>query len=205
MNARFSLNNVVAGATTGVAFLLSGAAAFAEEVAAELATGEGDAGPFYMHAETWVALALVVLLAGIARPGWRAISGKLDSRAAEIEAELNEAQRLREEAQHTLAEYQRKQRDALQEAEAILAEARDEAVRISAATAQRTEAMLKRREQQALDMIAAAEASALSEVRNTAVDIAVAATRQLMIDAVDGSKGDEMIDAAIRDLPGKLH
>ena len=181
-----------------------GAASLLAHTAA-LAATEGHSESFFEKAETWVALALIVLIAAITKPAWRAISGQLDGRTAAIKAELDEAQRLREEAQHTLAEYQRKQRDALQEAEAILAEARDEAVRIEAAAAQRTEAMLKRREQQALDMIAAAESAALAEVRNTAVDIAIDATRRLLTEQVSGPKGDEMIDAAIRDLPGKLH
>lgn len=175
------------------------------------AAGEAGQGgehhePFYLSAEFYVAVAFVIFVAGMVYLGVHKTAAKaLDGRAEAIKAELDEAQRLREEAQHTLAEYQRKQRDALQEAEAILAEARDEASRIEAAAAQRTEAMLKRREQQALDMIAAAEASALTEVRNTAVDIAVDATRKLLDGSVDGAKGDELIDAAIQDLPGKLH
>lgn len=186
----------------GLTALLAHNAALAASSAAD---GEGHHTPFFERPETYVALALIVLIAAIAKPAWRAISGQLDSHTNTIKSELDEAQRLREEAQHTLAEYQRKQRDALQEAEAILAEAREEAARIEAGTAERTETMLKRREQQALAMIAAAESAALAEVRNTAVDIAIEATRRLLTDSVDGAKGDEMIDAAIRDLPGKLH
>lgn len=203
MNAR--LASLTTAITGSAAALLTSSLAAAADPAAELAIGEGHNEPFFESAETYVALALIVLIVAIARPAWRAIGGKLDSHTDAIKAELDEAQRLREEAQHTLAEYQRKQRDALQEAEAILAEAREEAARIEAATAQRTEAMLKRREQQALDMIAAAEAHATAEVRNAAVDIAIDATRRLLTQQVDGAKGDEMIDAAIADLPGKLH
>jgi len=202
---RGRLTSLTAGIYSSASVLLMTGLAWAADPAEELAIGEGHHEPFFESAETYVALALLVLIIAIAKPVGRAIGGKLDGHTDAIKAELDEAQRLREEAQHTLAEYQRKQRDALQEAEAILAEARDEAARIETAAAQRTEAMLKRREQQALDMIAAAEAHALSEVRNTAVDIAIDATRKLLVEQVDGAKGDEMIDAAIRDLPGKLH
>jgi F-type H+-transporting ATPase subunit b len=174
--------------------------------APEAANGAEHHEPFYATAEFFVAIAFVLFVIGMLYLKVHKMAATaLDSRATAIRAELDEAQRLREEAQHTLAEYQRKQRDALQEAEAILAEAREEAGRIEAAAAQRTEATLKRREQQALDMIAAAEATALSEVRNTAVDIAIDATRRLLTDTVNGERGDAMIDAAIRDLPGKLH
>ena len=162
--------------------------------------------PFYATAEFFVAIAFVLFVIGMLYLKVHKMAATaLDSRADAIRSELDEAQRLREEAQHTLAEYQRKQRDALQEAEAILAEAREEASRIEAAATQRTADMLKRREQQALDMIANAETAALAEVRNTAVDIAIDATRRLLTEQVDGARGDAMIDDAIRDLPGKLH
>ena len=98
---------------------------------------------------------------------------KLDGRSETVRDELEEAQRLREDAQHTLAEYQRKQRDALKEAENIITEAQNEALRIKEAADLRTEELLKRREQQALDMIASAEAQALADVRSLASDIAI--------------------------------
>ncbi len=189
------------------------ALAFAVEpaLAAETAghgagAGDGHHEPFYLSAEFFVAIAFVIFVIGMLYlKVHKMAAAALDGRAASIKSELDEAQRLREEAQHTLAEYQRKQRDALKEAEAILAEAHDEADRIETAAAQRTEAMLKRREQQALDMISAAEVEAIAQVRNAAVDVAVEATRKLLSDSVGGPKGDELIDAAIRELPGKLH
>jgi F-type H+-transporting ATPase subunit b len=180
--------------------------AFDPALAAEPAAGGGEHHePWYLAAEFFVAVAFVLFVAGMLYlKVHKTAAAALDARAAAIKAQLDEAQRLREEAQHTLAEYQRKQRDALHEAEAILAEAQAEARRIEAAAAQRTEAMLKRREQQALDMIAAAEATALAEVRNAAVDVAIDATRRLLTDSVDGARGDRLIDAAIGELPGKL-
>ena len=115
------------------------------------------------------------------------------------------AEKLGEEAQHTLAEYQRKQRDTLAEAEAIVAEARAEAERMQQNTLERTEATLERREQQALDMIAAAEIRAVAEVRALAADLAIDATRRLLTDIVQGQKGDELINEAISEIPSKLN
>lgn len=180
--------------TTATLFLASTGAAWAAE-------GES----LLESPETWVAVAFVIFLAAIYRPVTKMITGKLDGRADEIKSELDEAQRLREEAQHTLAEYQRKQRDALAEAEGIIAEAREEAKRIDQNVQERTEATLKRREQQALDMIAAAEARAVADVRALAADVAISATRQILTDAVDGQKGDEIVDQAIGEIPGKLN
>jgi F-type H+-transporting ATPase subunit b len=156
-------------------------------------------------AETWVAVSFVFFLVALFKPIKKMLTSKLDGRTEIIKSRLDEAQRLREEAQHTLAEYQRKQRDALKEAEGILAEARAEAGRIEKAAAGRSKELLRRREQQALDMIAAAEAQALADVRGLAADVAIEATRQLLTDAMAGDGGDSLVDEAIEDLPSKLN
>ncbi len=169
------------------------------------ALAAGDDIPFLEKPETWILVAFIIFIAAIYRPASKMIGGKLDGRADAIKTDLDEAQRLREEAQHTLAEYQRKQRDALAEAEGIIAEAREEAKRIEANLQERTEATLKRREQQALDMIAAAEARAVADVRALAADIAIDATRRILTETVEGAKGDDIVDEAIREMPGKLN
>ena len=64
---------------------------------------------------------------------------------------------------------------------------------------------LKRREEVALEKIAQAEAQALKEVRDQAVDIAVAATAKLLADNIDQAKADSLVDEAIRDVGSKLH
>ena len=159
----------------------------------------------FNNPEFWVLVSFVVFLVALFKPIKKMLTSKLDGRAEAIKSELDEAQRLREEAQHTLAEYQRKQRDALKEAEGIIAEAREEAVRIEKAAAHRTEELLARREQQALDMIAAAEAQALSDVRGMAADVAIEATQTLLTHAAQGDGGDALVDQAIQDLPSKLN
>jgi len=178
----------------------------AETVIEKVEGAESTAyGPFYATADFWVAIGFLIFVSAVARPAWRFISTALDSKAEAIKSELEEAQRLREEAQHTLAEYQRKQRDTLAEAEAIVAEARVEAERLQKASLERTEATLERREQQALDMIAAAETRAVAEVRALAADLAIDATRRLLTDIVEGQKGDALIDEAISEIPSKLN
>lgn len=180
-------------------------AIFAADLLEEAEAAEGHHEPFLVQAETWVAAAFIIFVLAVYRPVSRAMSGALDKRADTIKTELDEAQRLREEAQHTLAEYQRKQRDALAEAEGIVAEAREEARRIEANVQERTVETLKRREQQALDMIAAAEARAVADVRALAADIAIEATRRILTETVQGQKGDELVNEAIREVPGKLN
>jgi F-type H+-transporting ATPase subunit b len=155
--------------------------------------------------EFWVLVAFViVVVVGFIKLG-PGIGKALDDRAERIKSELDEARRLREDAQKTLAEYQRKQRDALKEAEAIIAHAKAEAERIGRQAAQDLEAALERRTRQAEEKIAQEEAKALADVRNTAVDIAIAAAREIIAEALDAKAGGVLIDQAIAALPQRLH
>ncbi|NKB48159.1 MAG: F0F1 ATP synthase subunit B [Alphaproteobacteria bacterium] len=185
--------------SASVFFLLTGSAWAAEKDEIHLAFFD------LQNPELWVFVALVLFIVVLYKPITKTLTTKLDGRAEAIKSELDEAQRLREEAQHTLAEYQRKQRDALKEAEGIIAEAREEAGRIEKAAAERTAELLARREQQALDMIAAAEAQALADVRGQAADVAIAATQQLLVNATQGDGGDALLEQAIEELPSKLN
>lgn len=160
---------------------------------------------FLGEPEFWVAVAFVIFVALIWKPASRAIVTALDARAARIEKELNQAASLREEAQALLAQYQRKQRDAVKQADEILEHARVEAERLSRQAAKDLEATLARREKLAMQRIAQAEQQAVVEVRAAAVDVAIAAAEKLLAEKIDAGKADALIDQAIRQLPAKLH
>lgn len=153
----------------------------------------------------WIAVAFLVFVAATARPVSRAIATALDARSARIRGELEEAQSLREEAQRSVAEFKRKQRDALKEAEQILDHAKVEAKRLCEQAERDLEAALERREQAALDKIAQAEAQALQEVRDQAIEVALLATAKLISENLGPERSGAMINRAIRDLSGKLH
>ncbi len=153
----------------------------------------------------WVAVAFLVFVVLAARPVSAALAGALDARSARIRNELEEAQALREEAQKTVAEFKRKQHDALKEAEHILDHAMVEAKRLRERAEHDLEAALERREQAALDKIAQAEAQALQEVRDQAIEVALVATAKLISENLGQERSGAMIDQAIRDHSGKLH
>lgn len=153
----------------------------------------------------WVLVAFVIFVALVWKPGSKAVAQMLDDRAEKIRADLEKAAKLREEAQALFAEYQKKQRDALKDAEAIIKAARDEAETLSKQAAADLEVSLKRREQLALQRIAQAEAQATADVRAAAIDLAMAATRKVLTDKLDAGRQDALIDAAIKELPGKLN
>ena len=104
-----------------------------------------------------------------------------------------------------LASYQRRQREAIQEAEQIIVHAREEAVRAKAKAEVELEESISRREQQAADKIAQAEAAALDEIRERAVDMAIDATARLLEKSLAGEAGEQSVADAIKDIPNKLH
>lgn len=159
---------------------------------------------FLHEAEFWVLVAAVIFVAAVFRPARRALVGGLDARAARISAELDEARRLREEAERLVAEYRAKEREAAAEAEAIVAHARQEAERIAAQGARDLEQAMKRRQQLAEERIAQAEAKALAEVRAAAIDVAIAAARDVIAGSIDQRRGAALLDTAIVALPQRL-
>jgi F-type H+-transporting ATPase subunit b len=129
----------------------------------------------------------------------------LDDRAARIRTDLGEAERLRAEAEKLLADYQRKQREAAKDAEAIVASAREAAARIRRDAAASLEAQVKRRERAAIEQIAQAEAHAVAEVRNQTIELAVGAARLALAESLDAARAGALIDRSLADLETRLH
>jgi F-type H+-transporting ATPase subunit b len=152
----------------------------------------------------WVAVGFVIFIIVTFKPVSAKVSAALDDRAVEIKKNLDDAQKLREEAQAALANYQRLQRDALQEAEGIIAHAVEEAARLRETAGTDLVATLKRREEQAVEKIAQAEARAAQDVRNQAVDLAMAATSKLLDENVTDGVRARLAADAITDLPSRL-
>ena len=159
-----------------------------------------------MDATFWVGAAFVLfvgILFYFKVPGM--LTNALDERAKKISDDLDQARELREEAQVLLASYQRKQRDALKEAEGIIAHAKEEAMREAEQAEKKLEEVVARRQQAALNKIALAEAQAENEVRDTAIEIAIAAATAVVAQQVRGDRADALVDTAIQDLRRHLN
>ncbi len=156
--------------------------------------------------EFWVAAAFVVFIGLLFYYGVPGLMTKaLDARADNIRKELDEARRLREEAQNLLADYQRKAREAEEEANVIIEQARRESEAVAAETRQSLQESVARRTRQAEEKIARAEVQALDEVRAAAVDAAMAAAERVLRAKLTGSQADQLVDQSIQDLRGKLN
>ena len=162
--------------------------------------------PVFMHdPEFWVLIAFLIAVGFLVYKVTGLVTAALDARAVKIKAELDEAQRLREEAQAQLAEFQRKQRDALKEAEEIIAHAKVEAERNAAQGARDLATAIERRKQMAVEKIALTEAKAIADLRNSAVDLAITALGHVLVQDLDAARKNAMIDEAIAALPPTLH
>ncbi len=152
----------------------------------------------------WTLVAFVIFIAAAFKPIKKALLNGLDSRIETIRTEVEQAQQLREEAQTLLASYQRKQREAQQEAEDIVNRAKQDAEIHRAEAEKELKALLERQKELAVEKIAQAEATAVQEVREIAVDLAVAATEKILAEKVTGSLSDSLVDKAVAELPQKL-
>jgi F-type H+-transporting ATPase subunit b len=156
--------------------------------------------------ELWVLVSFVLFLALLVyyKIPDRLVKA-LDDRADRIRAELDEARRLREEAQAILADYQRKQRDAEKEAEDIIALARREAEVFAGESRKGLTESLERRLKLAEEKIARAEEQAIKDIRSKAVDVAVAAAEQLIARELKGKSAESLVDKSIRDVSTRLN
>ena len=162
--------------------------------------------PFLAEPEFWVAVGFVIFLGVLVYVGVpKMLLDALDDRAKRVQAELDEARRLKEEAQKLLAEYKAKQRQADEEAAAIVEGAKAEAGRVAAETKIKMEDFVARRTKMAETKIAQAEAQAIADVRAAAADAAVSAAEKILTESVKGKVADDLITRGIGDVKSKLN
>lgn len=169
------------------------------------ADAHGGGGGLFSDPTFWVAVAFFLFLAIAGKHLVKGVTKLLDDRTALIARTLGEAEKLRNEAQKARDEAHKSLAASATLAQEIVAQAKQEAVRLAQHAAEERGALIARREQQAKDRIAQAEAQASREVRNLAVDVALAATRTLLKEQVGGGRTQAMIDESIAELPRRLH
>ncbi len=154
----------------------------------------------------WEGLGLVIVVCGflyVGVPGM--ITGALDKRAKEIEAELTQALQLRKEAEVVLTNYRERAKEAGKEAETILRDAKADAERFAEEARTALKAQLERRAKQAQDRIAQAERQAILEIRTLAADAAASAAEKIITSRIDDQKAGALIAQSLGELPAKLN
>ncbi|GAA0867976.1 F0F1 ATP synthase subunit B [Brevundimonas basaltis] len=158
------------------------------------------------NAELWVAVGLIaffviVVLAGVPK----LVAGQLDARAARIQSELDEAARLRAEAEALLAQIRQEKAEAEAQAAAMLEAAEADARVMEAEARAKLEETLKRRQDLAERRIAQAEVQATAEVKAAAADLAARAAEQILAARLAGQKTDPLLDDAIAQIGSRLN
>lgn len=159
----------------------------------------------FLEAEFWVAIAFLVFVVIIYYVGgFTQLTKGLDSRGTRIRSELEEARRLRVEAEGVLADYKRRHAEAEREAGAIVAAAREEAERASAEAHARMTDFVARRTAAAEAKIAQAEVQATAEVRAAAADAAVRVSETILRERVTGDAAQDLVRRSLGDVRTRL-
>lgn len=165
-------------------------------------------GPFFSLGNTdfVVLLAFLLFIAILVYFKVPAMMGKmLDGRAEGIKNEIEEARKLREDAQSLLASYERKQKEVQEQADRIVASAKQEAAAAGELAKADLAKSVERRLAAAEEQIGSAEAAAIEEVRDQAVLIAIAASRDIIGKQMTAADGNKLIDEGIAQVDAKLH
>jgi F-type H+-transporting ATPase subunit b len=159
---------------------------------------------FFADPKKWVAISFIVFFVLFGGKLWKALAGMLDKRTAAVRAELDEAQRLRREAEAMLADAGKRREAALADATALIEGAKVEAARLAKAAAEEAEAAARRREKMAVDRIAAAEKAAVDAVRFAAAEVASVAAERVIREGLTAEADAHLVDNAIGSLAAAL-
>ncbi|WP_210419348.1 F0F1 ATP synthase subunit B [Acetobacter vaccinii] len=158
----------------------------------------------FHEAGFWVAVSFVLFFVLVGKKLWTPIAAVLDSRAELIRRELDEAARLRREAEQMLEDATREREQALAEARSMVEQSRKQAEDMAAKARAEAEAAVQRHEQMARDRISAVERAALKEVRQLAIDAAVDAAHAIIPQTLDDKAASALVDQALAGLPAAM-
>lgn len=153
----------------------------------------------------WVLISFVLFAAIAFKLGRKSVTGKLDGKIQEIKDEIENAERLRVEAQELLAQYQRKQRDAEKEADGIVKTAKTQAKSIKKSMKADLDALMERREAQLSDRMKRLEENAIAKIKDEAADVAMAATTEMIMQALDDKTQKALADQSIQTISKQLN
>lgn len=159
---------------------------------------------FLNEATNWVLISFVIFAIGFLKFGWGLLLGKLDRRIEEIRKEIDTAESLRIEAQELLAQYQRKQRDAASESEAIIATAQKHAAEIQRQAEADLDDMVARKEAQLQDRLKRMEEKAVQEIKTYAAELSIKATAEIIAKQMDQATNDRLVEQSIKAISAQL-
>jgi F-type H+-transporting ATPase subunit b len=159
---------------------------------------------FFANPTNWVVISFILFVFMFMKFAYGKVVAILDDRIADIEQELNSVETLRIEAQELLAQYQRKHRDAMKEADEILAKAKNQAENIRKTAEADLEATKQRREKQLEERLERIERDAVNDVKAYATQISLQAAETLIRTKMDKKSSKALLDESLEKIPAEL-
>lgn len=160
---------------------------------------------FLNDAGIWLLLSFVIFAGLIFKFGKNALLNLLDTRIEAIREEIKTAENLRVEAQEMLAQYQRKHKDAVKDANHIIKTAEKQAEEIRKKAESDLDETVKRREKQLKERLERLQQNAKEEIREYAASLAIAATSEIIADKLDKKTNEKLVNKAIEDISKNIH
>lgn len=160
---------------------------------------------FLADTHNWVLISTILFAFVFVKLVWSKLIGGLDQKIKTVETDIMEAETLRVEAQELLAQYKRKQQDAMNEAEAIIAHAKEHAANIKKQAKTDLKDLMVRRERQLDEKLERIEEKAMNEIRQKASAIALETAEAVLKEKTDKKAKDQILKTTTDNLDTLLH
>lgn len=160
----------------------------------------GHGGAFYENPEFWVAVAFVLVVAVLAKPVVRLLNEMLNRRIEAIADRITEAQKLNEDAQKMLAEYEKKYLNAEKEARNILRKSEKEIEFLKEDRLKKLEADMEMKQKEAEQRIKTAQEAAMKEITTLTSEMTIRVLKEVLAKNLDKKAQDRLIEASIEEI-----
>ena len=152
----------------------------------------------------WVLIAFILFFVLVGKKLWSALTTNLDQRKKMIENELNEAKKLREEAQAELNASLKKQKEINKQVLDIINDAKSTAKQIEADALKKSDIIIKRKEEQAKQKINNAQIEAINNIKNMSAELSIKSAKIYIQNELDNKSQKSLYSNSKEELKAKL-
>lgn len=149
----------------------------------------------------WKALVFLLLLGLLYKFAWKPITTALSEREETIDSSIKRAERALAEARQIQAENEKARRQAEQEAQRVLRDAREAADRVRSEEVDKTREQIRHMKELAEADIEREKQSALDELRDEVAELAIQAAEKILDETLDRNRQRKLVDRFIERLP----
>ena len=152
----------------------------------------------------WILIAFILFFILVGKRLWSTLTYSLDQRKKMIENELNEAKKLREEAQNELNASLKKQKEINKQVQDIINDAKNTAKQIEADALKKSDVIIKRKEEQAKQKINNAQIEAINNIKNISAELSVKSAKVYIQNELDSTIQKSLYSESKEKLKEKL-